>query len=431
MAALAIDGGGWRRTAQAGGALAGRGLEAAGKFALYGLAARGLGVEEAGRFFLCLSVIHLVATLARLGLERPLTRHVAAERAVGAYDLAWRTALSGTGAVLAASLMAAAALWLAAPLLARILFHDDGLAAPLRAAGAALPLQNLAYISAYILIGLDRAATAQLVMNALAPCLLTGVLLVLRCGALELLWLYAAAFAFCGSLGVIAILSEPWRGSARSETQHEALEPLWRAGATLLPVELSQAALLSLPVMLVGAFAAPSEVSGFSIASRVSMLVATAVISIGAVAAPGFARHHRRREWAALKTDNRRALIASLALCLPAIVGMAILAEPVLRLMHAPLPLTARCLWVLLVGQLAFCLLPCQDMLLAMTGHTRTLRQLALIQVAVCIGASLLLIPALGAVGAALASAGVWTLGAVGCASAAHRLVWRAAEPQA
>lgn len=416
-----------RRLGQAAGALAGRGLEAAGKFALYALAARGLGAEAAGAFFLCLGIIHMAATLARLGLEKPLTRHVAAERAVGAYGLAGRTALGGSLVMLAASLAGAAALWAFAPYLAGALFHQPGLAGPIRAAALVLPAQNMAYAAAYVLIGLDRAAVAQMVMNAIAPCALTLALLVWPTSVESLLMLYAATFLGCAVLGGAVIAGERWRGEAAAGAVHEQLGSLWTGARTMLPVELSQAALLSLPVMLVGVFASPIEVSAFSIASRMSMLVATVVISIGAMAAPAFARHHRRGEWAALREQNRHALWASLTLCLPALVGMAVFAWPVLGAMHAPLPRAAECLWVLLVGQFAFCVLPCQDTLLAMTGHARTLRRLALLQVGVCVGASLFLIPEFGGLGAAVASAGVWTLGAIGCASAAKRLVWSGA----
>ncbi|MDQ2104351.1 hypothetical protein QSG27_16750, partial [Azospirillum sp. C340-1] len=60
-----------------------RGVEVAGKLGLYVIAARSLGVHEAGLFFLCLTWIGLASTVARLGLERAVTRHIAAELAVG------------------------------------------------------------------------------------------------------------------------------------------------------------------------------------------------------------------------------------------------------------------------------------------------------------------------------------------------------------
>ncbi len=72
------------------GPLAGRVVEAGSKFGLYALSARLMGGGAAGAFFVCLGVIHLSATAARLGLERPLTRHVAAELAAGRGERARR-----------------------------------------------------------------------------------------------------------------------------------------------------------------------------------------------------------------------------------------------------------------------------------------------------------------------------------------------------
>ncbi len=427
MTSLAADDG-WRRALRRSGALAGRGLEAVGKFLLYALAARELGAVDAGRFFLCLGAILMIATLARLGLERPLTRHVAAERAVGAYRLARQAMLRGGLVVFAVSVAAGVVLWSLSPIIARLGFHQPELQAPLRAAALVLPAQNMAYVAAYVLIGLDRAGAAQMVMNAVAPCFLVVALLAVRLTAVDLLHLYACAYAGCALLGGAIIMREAWTGDAPIGASHEPLGSLWGAGRTLLPVELSQAALLSLPTMLVGVFAGAVEVSAFSIASRVSMLVATIVISIGAMAAPGFARHHRRRAFAELRMDNQRARRAAYALCLPAVIGMTVFAWPVLGAMHAPLPGAPLCLWILLVGQLAFCLLPCQDTLLAMTGHATVLRRLALVQVAACTIGCLLLVPPLGGVGAAIASSAIWTFGAIGCALAARKLVWAEAN---
>jgi O-antigen/teichoic acid export membrane protein len=153
-----------------------RGLEAASKFGLYALAARLLGGEQSGEFFLCLSIVHFVTTLARLGLEKPLTRHVAAELAVGRGDIARRKALGGSAIVMASSLACSAVLALLAEPLAVGLFHEPDLTNALLLSALIVPLQNVAYTVAYLLIGLDRGAVAQLVMNALPPTLSRGAL---------------------------------------------------------------------------------------------------------------------------------------------------------------------------------------------------------------------------------------------------------------
>ncbi len=404
--------------------LAGRALEAGSKFALYALAARAMGGAQAGGFFLCLGVIHFTATAARLGLERPLTRHVASERAAGHPDRARHIMWSGVATIGAASLGASLLLSCLAPVLATRLFHTPGLASALVISALILPLQNTAYGSAYVLIGLGRAGAAQMVMNAIAP---TLALVAIVCGVRrleELLIAYALAFGLCAGVGLYLMAkASPKLHAALREPTGPVLAALFASARPLFVVELAQAALLSLPVVIIGYAASGAEVSAFAIANRLTMLVTTVVISIGAVAAPAFAAHHRREDWAGLRQANERAFQMSARFCLPLIAGLALGAAPLLRFLGAGALGAVQAMWILLVGQLVFCLLPCRDTLLAMTGHGAVLRRLSLVQLAACIGLTLWLTPIFGIRGAAAASAVVWIAGAVGCAFAARPLL--------
>jgi O-antigen/teichoic acid export membrane protein len=405
--------------------LGARALEAGAKFGLYALAARALGGHDAGRFFLALSVIHIVSTVARLGLEKPLTRHVAAELAVGDARAALVAALTGSGAILAASIVAAGGLVLAAPVIANGWLHQPDMIPVLILAALIVPVQNLAYALAYILIGLERSAAAQMVMNALAPTLSLAALLLGADNLDRLLIAYAAAFGLCVVLGLLAVAIEARRIWKRREQARDpqavALPSLWHGARPLLIVEVSQAALLSIPVLILGGFADATSVSVFSICSRLSMLVTTVVLSLGAMSAPVFARHHRLGDWSALReavAGNRR---ITMILCLPLIAVLVVSAGPMLSLLGVSADQGTKVLMILLVGQLVFCVLPSRDLVLAMAGHGKTLRRLSLWQLGLCVCLCLALIPPLGAVGAALASATIWIGGAVALAAAARR----------
>ncbi len=402
--------------------LGARGLEAAAKFGLYALVARVLGGDDAGRFFLALSVIQIVSTVARLGLERPLTRHVAAELAVGDTRAAGRAAIVGCGAVAAASVAAALALAGGAPWIAGRLLGQPDMVPILMLAALIVPLQNLAFVLAAVLIGLERGAAAQMVMNALAPMLCLGALVLGADDLHRLLWVYAGAFGLCAGLGLILVLRDAtrWRTGAVVPGA-VALPSLWHGAGPLLVVDVAQAALLSVPVLILGAFADPDAVSVFALCSRLSMLVTTVVLSLGALSAPVFARHHRLGDWSALReavAGNRRTTIL---LCVPLTIGLAIVAGPMLRLLGVATASGVPVLLILLVGQLVFCLLPSRDLVLAMAGQASVLRRLSLWQLGVCMVLCFALIPPLGAVGAAVASATIWIGGAVALAISVPR----------
>jgi O-antigen/teichoic acid export membrane protein len=205
----------------------------------------------------------------------------------------------------------------------------------------------------------------------------------------------------------------------------EALPSLWASARPLFVVELAQAALLSLPIFALGHFASQLAVSQFSIANRLTMLVSTVVLSIGSIVAPAFARHHRRGEDAELRQVNRQTLMVSAGICLPLIAVMVVFAQPLLTLLGSPSRTTVEALYVLCVGQLVFCLFPCRDTLLAMTGHGDVLRRVSLAQCAVAAVLCGALIPAYGVMGAAIASSAIWALGAIGCGVFVARLLPR------
>ncbi|CAN5118843.1 oligosaccharide flippase family protein [soil metagenome] len=405
--------------------LGARVLEAGAKFGLYALAARALGGPDAGRFFLTLSVVHIVSTVARLGLEKPLTRHVAAELAVGRPSAAKRAAVQGSGAIIVVSTLAGILLAAGAPVIATEVLHQPDMVGALILAGLIVPVQNLAYALAYILVGLERSGAAQMVMNALAPALSLAALLGGANDLGRLLVAYAGAFGICVVIGIALLLVES-RRLAGLDVAQQTLEPLpslWSGAKPLLVVEVSQAALLSLPVMIIGAFGDPTAISVFSIASRLSMLVTIVVLSLGAMSAPAFARHYHRSDWPALReaaTRNRRLTIA---FCLPLVAALAIGGGPLLNQLGVSPASGLPVLLILLCGQLVFCLLPSRDTLLAMAGEGRILRRLSLWQVAFCSALCLALIPRGGATGAAVASATIWIGGAVALAIVARRRI--------
>jgi len=75
------------------------------------------------------------------------------------------------------------------------------------------------------------------------------------------------------------------------------------------------------------------------------------------------------------------------------------------------------------LGQLVNCLLSCQDIVLAMTGHGGLLRWLNAGQLATCCILGAILIPAFGMTGAAALTAVVIVQGAIGTTLMVRRLL--------
>ncbi|MFG1345280.1 lipopolysaccharide biosynthesis protein [Xanthobacter autotrophicus DSM 431] len=398
------------------GAMMARGLEVVGKLGLYMLGARALGVHESGNFFLCLTWVGLIATVSRAGFEKAVIRHLAAELAVGRGRDARKAFFMSAGFVTLGGTLATLATILLAYPLAKHAFGDAALAAPLTISAFAILPQALCIYMGHALVGFDRGATGQLVQNGLWPALTLAALLAGVHSLEGLLYALAGANLTAALLGLVLLLRERHRFQAEPApgSTVEAMPALWRTAIPLSVVEVVQITLASLPVLLLAAFGLPAAVGAFSVANRISMLIWVVSTSIGVVAAPSFAASHRREEWDELRRLNRRVRLAVAVFGAPIVAAMLLAPEMLLHLIGPGFEIAAPALMVMGIGQLINCMLPCQDIVLSMTGYGSMLRWLNTAQFVVCCTICVLLIPPLGMMGAAIATAVFAAQGAIG-----------------
>lgn len=398
------------------GAMLARGLEVIGKLGLYMLGARALGVHDSGNFFLCLTWVGVVATLGRAGFEKAVIRHLAAELAMNRGREARKAFLHATGFVILGGAIGTLATMLVAPFAAVNAFGDVQLEHLLVISAFAILPQALCTYMGHALVGFDKGASGQLVQNGLWPAL-TLVALVAGVHTLEgLLYAFAAANLIAALLGLFLLMRERHRFHAvpGDDIEVAPLPALWRTAMPLSVVEVVQITLASLPVLLLAAFGLPAMVGAFSVANRISMLIWVVSTSIGVVAAPSFAGYHRQEAWDELRALNRKVRLAVAVFGLPIVAAMVLLPTPLLHLIGPGFEIAAPALMLMGVGQLINCLLPCQDIVLSMTGYGGLLRWLNTAQLVVCCALCAILIPPFGMMGAAVATAVFAAQGAIG-----------------
>ncbi len=419
-----------------------RGVETIGKLGLYVAVGVRLGAHDAGLFFLCLTWIGVVSTAARLGLDRAMTRHIAAELAIGDGRAARAALLQGLGLTSLAALAAALLTVLVAEVAAVRLFGFPDLAWPLYLSALVLVPQTLAFSLGAALAGFGRGVAAQIVQNALWPVLTLAALLAMPVaqegGSLDgLIVALGVALAASCVLGGFILLRERGRlrtspvpvptlaadGVPASLPETEALPSLWTTARPLLVVELTQVGLSGLPVFLLGMAADAATVGAFSIASRISMLIWVIIISIGTLAAPRYTALYRLGEMDQLRAYNRMVQRGAAFVAVPAALVMLAFPDFLLGLISADFRVAAVALQILALGQMANGLFSCQDILLAMTGRGDVLRRLNLLQLAVGLLLCGVLIPAFGLPGAALSASLTVLQGALGTHWAARRYV--------
>jgi O-antigen/teichoic acid export membrane protein len=404
-----------------------RGLELLGKLGLYVLVAQTLGLAEAGLYFVALAWGGLGGTLGRCGLERAALYRIPAELAVGNGAAALRVVRLALLGSLAGGCAVGSATSLAGPWVAHGLLGQPALAPVLVLTGILVLADALAVSAGNVLAGLHRNVAAQLTGMSLWP-VLALVALCLWPGPDLQVALVATILARFATLamGLGMIRAARGRFAARPAAAPGPGTPLLRLALPLLGVELVQVSLVTMPTLILAAFAAPEAVAYFSMASRLSILTWVILVSVATIAAPRMAEQYRLGDWDRLRQTQRAARWTSAALATPPLVGMILLAPWLLGLVGAGFEPGAAALRILCLGQIVNALFACRDTLLANTGHGDDLLRVNLAQLALAVLLALIAIPVLGAEGAAAMTAISIGSGAVMQSWIARRRVPRA-----
>ena len=387
------------------------------------LTARYLPPEEMGRYAFLVWLAGLAAVVLSLGLPTTVTRYTA--EAVGA----GRAPAAGSLLGLVVRWQAAVALGAAAIVATAGLFVSGPWRLPLALTALSVPLLVLHGSLVAFLSGLQMfrgqalLGAATLVLQAA----LVMLVVALDGGIGGLLVAHVAVNTL--GLGVVAWLA---RGEGRRRGALPAQEPLAAgARADVLRYARSVSALVILDavvwqrteVAFLQALAPPAEIAFYALAFGVAAQVSRIPYQLSVVLFPSFPAlvgAGRAAELAGLHATAMRYLVL---LGAPLAIGLAVTATAVVRLLYGPAyDPAAPVLAILALGSLAtFAAGASPAVLHATKRQDRLLRQGALAAVA-DLALALLLVPAAGALGAAVASVLAQGLGSVLAIRAAVRV---------
>jgi O-antigen/teichoic acid export membrane protein len=383
------------------------------------IVARSLGAERAGAFFAATAAFVLVGGLAKLGTQTGLVYWPARLRATGRPDLLGACLRIGLTPVAGLSVLLAVVMWLAAPAIARTTAHEASAlvgthTAGLRVLAVFIPLQALT----------DALLTATRGYRSMRP---TVVLDRVLRSALQLLLVAAAGIATLWASGSLPLFALAWAGpylpvavlaAYALRNVHRATRPpgvtidpaerralrrdFWRFTGPRALASVAQLALQRVDVLLVAALGGLAPAAVYAVSGRFVVLVQFANQGISQSVQPRLAE--------ALTTGDRRTanhlyqtatgwlVLVTWPICL--LVGN--LAPYYLRLFGDGYAAGAPVVVVLAGAMLVATGCGMVDMVLAMAGRTAWNLVNVVIALAVTVGLDLLLIPRLGALGAAI-----------------------------
>lgn len=374
------------------------------RYGFHFLIAARLAIADVGAFYIVFSVMTLASGFGRTGVDRAVTREVAAALGCDLPGTARKIVRRGFLLSLLNSAIIAALLALLARPIAVYVLHKPALAVPMALGALSILPQNLANAAAGALAGLGRIATSQMIYQWMWPGLFCICALVFQLTVNRTLMLIVACMSLSAALGTTLLYKtlpvphvEP--ASAASPAS------LTKLGAQLFSTELLQLAISSAPPFVLGIVASTVEVGRYALAWRIVLMLNLLVSAMAAIAMPQFARASAKGDTATL----RQVAQSTVGICvtLSALPTLLLAINPGLFLnrfgsAYAP---AAPALRILLLGQASLILCAAVPELLGMTGHARSLLKAnAVALLALAIGLAVIT-PHRGDAGAATATA--------------------------
>jgi O-antigen/teichoic acid export membrane protein len=157
--------------------------------------------------------------------------------------------------------------------------------------------------------------------------------------------------------------------------------------------------------VLLGALSDAEEVGVFSVASRIAFLIPFLLLAAIPTLMPSIAELHTRGDADGLQRLVIRAARLVLFGSLPIVLGVVVLAEPLLRIFGADFAAGATQLRILAIGQLVNVATGIPGTILIMVNAAGRVTRSVAVGATANVGLSIVLIPSFGATGAAVATA--------------------------
>ena len=370
--------------------------------------ARALGAEGYGIYGLALSIIMLIGVLPEFGISALVTREVASSQVRADWSqmrgiLHWSGRTVALMSVSAALLLAAWLIWIRP--------EKTELHAPLLAGLALLPLLSLGRQQSAALRGLQHIVAGQLPQELFRPALFSLLLLlysIFSVVGLSTTWaigLHAIAAAASLLLAML-LLQRKLPPEVRQVQPMVATSSYWSSAWPMALTEGARLLQAHLVILVLALFVTFGSVGIYRVAASIYVMTMMPVSLLNVVSMPVISRLYaendrirlqRMLSWLAVLM-----MLGVLALSLPFILfGESLLSV----IFGAEFAESNKPLMVLCAGAIFSASFGANAALLNMTGHEKRVTRGFLLSLVVLCIASLVLIPRMGVLGAALATA--------------------------
>lgn len=378
-------------------------LAAISLFAMNVVVTRAVGPTQAGLFFLAFTLVTILATVGRSGLDQAVVRFVAKDRACcggSALQDLYRKATVWAFCFTAAL---AFIVYQGADWLNNSVFSLSGFDEVLKVAVIAAPFMALYIIQAQALQGLKQVSKSMCVASVTLPVIILMFVLMFGYSNAKNI----AAYCIVAAVFSAVIGGYLWHQSAPKVCQPQpfASSVLRRTCMPLWTVAIVHQIIQWSSQLILGVAEDAESVAFFATAQRTAMLTSFILFAVNTIVAPKFAAMHATGDMDGIRRTAVLSVRIMLVVCVPVTAFVLIFPEWLMGMFGEAFTAAAPALMILTIGQFVNIATGSVGYLLSMTGNETKVRDNVVLAGVLSVGLGVILIPLYGVIGAAIAYA--------------------------
>jgi O-antigen/teichoic acid export membrane protein len=378
---------------------------------LFSLAlARNLGASDTGIYYLAVTIITVIVTISRLGLDTTITRFSSTYHSRTEWPKINSLYKLSMFVVLTTSSFLCLLTAVFSEFIATSIFNQPSLSQPLFIIALSGPFFSVYWLHSHFFQGIKNIIGFQIFQYAGLSCLMFIGLLVAKyiLGYVDLDAEFAVKLYLLNSLILAVIALIFWLKKSKTTINRDPftnVNEIYLSARPLFGVALLGLIINFFGPLALGYFSSPSDVGIYNIALRVATLCSLVLAATNGFVFPKFAAYYAKGDKAGLTKISIISTRFMLLLCIPFIVPMLVFPSFILQQFGHEFVEGKWILITLALAQLFNVATGSVGGLLNMSGNENATLRINVISAIIIVSTSLIFIPIWGAIGAAFASA--------------------------
>lgn len=255
--------------------------------------------------------------------------------------------------------------------------------------------------------GFKRPVLANIIEAGVLPSifLITANLVVFYTGSISLEQsLFCLILAILSAFTINASLLKKRALLNISKIQRVVIDGYFKKGKPLAIAALSDYFVMWASLIILGFYASSTDISYYSVAQRMAILISFVLIVVNSIYAPKYAVLWSKGDIKGLNENARYSATFMMIIALPAFLLCLFFPQQLLLIFGTDYQQADSLLMILAFAQFINVFTGSNGYILMMTGHEREFRNIALLSAVLTVILSFILIPFFGAIGAAIAT---------------------------